>query len=124
MSVWGPKHSPTVCTIMNQDEGNGGEINEARWREAQVRTITRLNQVISTSTNRMEWIEIALGNLQGREVLSNEEVENEEDDNVTLLAGHSPRGGRWRVRRRGREILAPKRIMRAYRRWIEKSFQN
>ena len=85
---------------MNQDEGNGGEINEGRWREAQVRTITRLNQVISTSTNRMEWIEIALGNLQGREVLSNEEVENEEDDNVTLLAGHSPRGGRERVQKK------------------------
>ena len=45
----------------------------------------------------------------------NEGVENEKDDNVTLLAGHSPRGGRdvgrgrGRVRRRGREILAPKR---------------
>ena len=90
---------------MNQDGGNGGEINEARRKEAQVGSITRLNQVISTSTNRMEWIEIALGNLQGREVLLNEGVENEEDDNVTLLAGHSPRGGRdvgWgrgRVRR-------------------------
>ena len=53
-----------VCEILNifnyclynheQDKGNGGKINEARWREAQVRTITRLNQVISTSTNRME----------------------------------------------------------------------
>ena len=111
-----------VCEILNifnyclynyeQDKGNGGEINEARWREAQVRTITRLNQVISTSTNRMEWIEIALGNHEGREVLSNEEFENEEDDNVTLLAGHSPRGGREMVRRRGREILAQKRIER------------
>ncbi|XP_023534142.1 uncharacterized protein LOC111795765 [Cucurbita pepo subsp. pepo] len=105
---------------MNQDGGNGGEINEARWREAQVGTITRLNQVISTLTDRMERIEIALGNLQGREVLLNEGVENEEDDNVTLLAGHSPRGGRdvgrgrGRVRRRGREILAPKRIEREY----------
>ena len=78
---------------MNQDEGNGGEINEARLREAQVRTITYLNQVVSTSTNRMEWIEIALGNHQGREILLNEGVENEEDDNVTLLAGHSPRVG-------------------------------
>ncbi|XP_022925325.1 uncharacterized protein LOC111432615 [Cucurbita moschata] len=87
---------------MNQDEGNGGEINEARWREAQVGTITRLNQVISTLTDRMERIQIALGNLQGREVLLNEGVENEEDDNVTLLAGHSPRGGRDVGRGRGR----------------------
>lgn len=47
---------------MNQDEGNEWEINEARWREAQVGVITRLNQVINTLTNRMEWIEIALGN--------------------------------------------------------------
>ena len=93
---------------MNQDGGNGGKIKEARWREAQVGTITRLNQVISTLTDRMERIEIALGNLQGREVLLNEGVENEEDDNVTLLAGHSPRDGRERVRRRGIEILAPK----------------
>ena len=68
----------------------------------------------------MERIEIALGNLQEREVLLNEGVENEEDDNVTLLAAHSPRGGRdvdrgrGRVRRRGREILAPKRIEREY----------
>ena len=105
---------------MNQDGENGGEINEARWREAQVGTITRLNQVISTLTDRMERIEIALGNLQGREVLLNEGVENEEDDNVTLLAGHSPRGGRdvgpgrGRVRRRCREMLAPKRIEREY----------
>ena len=50
----------------------------------------------------------------------NEGVENEEDDNVTLLAGHSPRGGkdvgrgRGRVRRRGREMLAPKRIETEY----------
>jgi len=39
---------------MNQDGGNGGEINEARRKEAQVGSITHLNQVISTSTNRME----------------------------------------------------------------------
>ena len=91
-----------------------------RWREAQAETITRLNQVISTLIDRMERIEIALGNLQGREVLLNEEVENEEDDNVTLLVGHSPRGGRdvgrgrGRVRRRGRAILVQKRIEREY----------
>ena len=64
----------------------------------------------------MEWIEIALGNLQGREVLLNEGVKNEEDDNVTLLAWHSPRGGRdvdrgrGRGKRRGREISAPNKI--------------
>jgi len=44
----------------------------------------------------------------------NEGVENEEDDNVTLLVGHSRRGGRGRVIRRGREILAPKRSEREY----------
>ena len=72
----------------------------------------------------MERIEIALGNLQGWEVLLNEGVENEEDDNITLLTGHSPRGGRdvgrgiGRVRRRGREILAQKRIERKY--WYER----
>ena len=48
----------------------------------------------------MEWIEIALGNHQGREVLLNGGVENEEDDNVTILAGHSPRGGRERVQQK------------------------
>ena len=60
----------------------------------------------------MERIKIALGNLQGREVLLNEGVENEEHDNITLLAGHSPRGGRGR--RRGREIFAQKRFEREY----------
>ena len=59
---------------MNQDEGHGGEINEARWRETQVRTITRLNQVISTLTDQMEQIEIALGNFQEREVILNEKL--------------------------------------------------
>ena len=86
---------------MNQDGGNGGEINEVRWRKAQVGTITCLNQVISTLTDRMERIEIALGNLQGREVLLNEGVENEEDDNVTLLVGQSQ--GRERCRSRERK---------------------
>ena len=47
---------------MNQDGGNGGEINETRWREAQTGAITRLNQVISVLTDRLERIEIALGN--------------------------------------------------------------
>ena len=59
---------------MNQDGENEGEINEARWRETQVRTITRLNQVISTLTDRMERIEIALGNFQEREVILNEKL--------------------------------------------------
>ena len=65
----------------------------ARWIEAQVRTVTHLNQVISTLTYQMERIEIALsnlqrmgvqieitlGNLQRVEVLLNKGVENEED---------------------------------------------
>ena len=74
----------------------------------------------SILTDWMKRIEIALGNLQRREVLLNEGVENEEDDNVTVLARHSPREGRdvgrgrGRGRRRGREILAQKRIEREY----------
>ena len=75
-------------------------MNEASWREAKVGTITHLNQVISTLTDWMKRIEIALGNHEGREVLLNRGVENEEDDNVTLLAGHSPRGGRERVQKK------------------------
>ena len=51
----------------------------ARWIEAQVRTVTHLNQVISTLTYQMERIEIALSNLQRVEVLLNKGVENEED---------------------------------------------
>ena len=48
--------------------------------------ITHLNQVISALTGMMEQIGIVLGNLQGSEVILNEKVENEEDDNITLLS--------------------------------------
>jgi len=93
---------------MTKDGGNGEKINEVRWGEEHVGTITHLNQFISTLIDQMERIEFALGNLQGREVLLNEGFENEEDDNVTLLVGHSSRGGRGRGRRRDRSFSTKK----------------
>ena len=73
---------------MNQEGKLRGDY-EARRREAQVGAFTRLNQDISTLTNRMEQIEITLGNPQGSEVILNEGVENEEDENEEELEDES-----------------------------------
>ena len=105
---------------MNQDGRDGEEISEARWREAQSGVINRLTQVVNSLSDRLERMEVALGNPQGREDNFNYEgVENEDgEDNVNLLAGYNPRGGRVLGRggrggrRGGREIIAPRRVER------------